>query len=334
MRPYNFIRGIALDALRSRVPGIHITFAVEQIDRIVVNPFHDRSQLQIAAPHGHLRIVLLGVVADKTQHHRPRRRLDRLEQDVDRELGAVFAQPEQVHGCAHLPGAGMGVVILPVAGMMPAKPQRDEAFNRHSDQICRAVTKKLCCTRVRGPDDPLGVRDENCIWRNLEEVIQSGLSELGPYVLSRSRCVLFRGIRRAHDWLRGVYPMINIIRSAPDCPSLLNGGNRIDWDRVRAPVRTAPYRAGILAGTHSQGCSFPSLRSASGFPWAIFESSLREGGCCFSISPEARSFMAERNSRAIFESSLREGGCCFSVSPEARSFMAERNSRPMRLTHV
>jgi hypothetical protein len=82
--------------------------------------------------------------------------------------------------------------------MPSAKPLGHQVLNGLAEKFGLSVTKKLRRARVRATNHPLGIRDKDCVWRDIEKVLQGGLSELGPSVLSRSRNIWFRRIRRAH----------------------------------------------------------------------------------------------------------------------------------------
>ena len=99
---------------------------------------------------------------------------------------------------AHLPRPGVRVVVFAMAGMAPAKALRHQVFDGLPEQLRLRVTKQFRRTRVRATDHPFGIRDKNRVGRNIKQILQRGMSELGPFVLGRSRCVLFRGIRWAH----------------------------------------------------------------------------------------------------------------------------------------
>jgi hypothetical protein len=92
----------------------------------------------------------------------------------------------------------MRIEIFAVTGMTAAKPQGDQVFDGLAEELDLRVTKKLGGTRIRATDYTLGVGDKDGVWRDIKKVLQGGLSELGPYVLSRSRCVWFRRISRTH----------------------------------------------------------------------------------------------------------------------------------------
>ena len=85
--------------------------------------------------------MLLGDVANDAEHSRARRSLERLQHDVDRKFGAVLAQSEEIHGRAHLAGAGMGMVIFAMRGMAHAEALRNEIFDGLADQLGLRVTK-------------------------------------------------------------------------------------------------------------------------------------------------------------------------------------------------
>lgn len=86
----------------------------------------------------------------------------------------------------------MGIIILPVGGMTRPEAFGNEGFDGMADQIRRGVTKQLRRTRVCRTNDAISIRDKYGIWRSREQVLQCKSSELGPFNLCRSRCVLIR----------------------------------------------------------------------------------------------------------------------------------------------
>jgi hypothetical protein len=45
---------------------------------------------------------------------------------------------------------------------------RDQFVNHHSDQFIMGVSKEFRRARVRLTDHPIGIRDNNRVWRDLE----------------------------------------------------------------------------------------------------------------------------------------------------------------------
>ncbi len=88
-----------------------------------------------------MRGALLGCVADEADHGRATLSLHGLEHDVDGELGAVFAQAEQIESGAHLAGAGVGTVILAMARMAVAETCRHQDLDWLADQLLGAETE-------------------------------------------------------------------------------------------------------------------------------------------------------------------------------------------------
>jgi hypothetical protein len=96
----------------------------------------------------------------------------------------------------------MGVVVFAMAGVAGAEAGGDQILDWLADELGLGVTKQLCRTRVCATDYAFGIRDKDRVWRDLEQVLQRGLSKLSLMVRRRCRCGLLRGIRRAHEWLQ------------------------------------------------------------------------------------------------------------------------------------
>ena len=129
----NLFRGIALDTLAARVPGDHVAVAIKKIERVVADAFDDGAQLLVVEAQGFQRGALFRYIAHKAQDHGTEEGVGRLEHDVDRELGAVLAQGEEVHRCAHLAGTRVGGVVFAVAGVVGAESGGHEVVDRQAD---------------------------------------------------------------------------------------------------------------------------------------------------------------------------------------------------------
>ena len=85
--------------------------------------------------------------------------------------------------------------------MPSAKAFRNQVLDRLAEKLDLRVSKQFRRPRVRTPNYAGGIRDKNRVGRNIKKILQRGMSELGLFVLSRSRRVLFWGIGKAHTWL-------------------------------------------------------------------------------------------------------------------------------------
>ena len=99
----------------------------------------------------------------------------------------------------------MCMIVFAVRRMTAPESLRHQILDGFPDEFVLSMTKEFAGTRVCRTDCASGIRDNYGVWRDLKEIFQRRMSELGPVVPSRSRCVLFRGIRRAH-------PGSNLIR--------------------------------------------------------------------------------------------------------------------------
>ena len=119
-------------------------------------------------PRTFLRLTLLGYVANDAQHSRALRGAERFEHNVDGKLGPVLAQTVEIQSRTHLAGTGMCVVVFAMRGVMPPKTIRHKTFNRFADQFSLCVTKQIDRTRIRGTDYAGGIRDKDCVRRDIE----------------------------------------------------------------------------------------------------------------------------------------------------------------------
>ncbi len=200
MQAQHFVSLVSLDALGAGVPGEDVAVAVEQINAVLADALDDGAQPRIVQPHSLLRRALLGGVADEGHHGRAVGGLHRLEHNVDGDFRAIFAQAEQIHGRAHLPGAGMGAVIFAMTGMAAAEARRHQHFYRLADQLFARVTEQLFGARVGCAHDAVSVGDEDRVRRELKKSLDGILGKTRMHTFVRTR-VLLGGIRRAHSVL-------------------------------------------------------------------------------------------------------------------------------------
>ena len=120
-----------------------------------------------------LRGPLLGHIANKTQHYRPRGRCRRLQQNIDRKLASILAQSEQIQSDPHLTRLGVGKIILPMVGMAVPKTLGNQAVNRQAFKLFLRIAEQFPGPRVRVADSSLLVGDDNPVRRKLEEVLEA-----------------------------------------------------------------------------------------------------------------------------------------------------------------
>ena len=141
MEAENLVRFVLLDSFSTRIPGHDTSIAVEEIDCVVANSFHNRTELGVVAPQGLKRGTLLGYITHEAQDDGAGRRFHGLEHDVDGEFATILAQPEEVHGSAHLAGSGVSVVVFAMAGVAAPETGRDQILNGLADEIRLHVTE-------------------------------------------------------------------------------------------------------------------------------------------------------------------------------------------------
>ena len=66
-----------------------------------------------------------------------------------------------------------------MARMPASEALRHQGFHVHPRKFRPGVTKQFRRARVRVADHPLGVRDKNCVWRELKEVLQRQMGNFG-----------------------------------------------------------------------------------------------------------------------------------------------------------
>ena len=135
------IRLVSLDALGAGVPGEDVALAIEHIDGILADTLDDGAQPRIIETQRLLRRTLLRGVADESHHCGTVRGFNRLEHNVDWDFRAVFAQPVEVEGRAHLPRARVCAVVFAMPGMAAAEARRHQHFYRLADQLFARVTE-------------------------------------------------------------------------------------------------------------------------------------------------------------------------------------------------
>ena len=86
--------------------------------------------------------MLLGDIANDAKHSGAAfGSLERLQHDVDRELGAIFAKAEEIQSRSHLAGSRMGMVIFAMRGVLAAESLRNEPVDWQAGQFGVGVTK-------------------------------------------------------------------------------------------------------------------------------------------------------------------------------------------------
>ncbi len=197
MQSQDFVCLVTLDAFGAGIPGEDVTVRIEQINGVLGDTFEDGPKAKVVLPQGLLRGALLGNVADEAHHRQTVFGLHRLEHDVDRELRAILAQAEEIHRRAHLPGAGVSAVVFAMAGMAAAEARGNEHLDVLTEKLLGGVAELLPCTRVRGADYPVSVRNEDRVRRELEEALDDVLGKALRDALF-SICGPPRGIQGTH----------------------------------------------------------------------------------------------------------------------------------------
>jgi hypothetical protein len=77
-----------------------------------------------------------------------------------------------------------------MGGVLTPETLRDQRLDGQFHQLSLCVPEEFFCPRVRRTDGPTGLRDEDRVGGECEEVLQSGLSELDPGLSGAGRWVL------------------------------------------------------------------------------------------------------------------------------------------------
>ena len=76
-------------------------------------------------------------------------------------------------------------------GMARPEAFGDQALNGLAEQLHLCVTEQLGGMRIRSADYAVAVRNKNRVGRNIEQILQRRLSNLGLVEFGPSRCCLF-----------------------------------------------------------------------------------------------------------------------------------------------
>ena len=177
-------------------------------------------------------------------------------------MPSFCADRKGAHGRAHLPRAGVGIVILAMCRMISSEAFWNEILDGLAVKLSLRVAEEFRCARIRATDDPIGIRDKNRVWRHLKQVLKRELRELGPVLPGGRRCSFFGGIRRAHV---AVIPSLGTYRVArgiaiqilwdislvPNLP----WAQHIDAEGTRFPLVGQWYISGkVRAGNLERAC--------------------------------------------------------------------------------
>ena len=74
----------------------------------------------------------------------------------------------------------MCIVVFSVARVALAEPLGYKVLDGLPEQFRLCVAKQFRCAWVRATNDPCGIRDKYRVGRNIKQILQRGVSELGP----------------------------------------------------------------------------------------------------------------------------------------------------------
>ena len=193
--------------------------------------------------------------------------LQRAQADLDRELGAVLAQPEQLEPDAHRARARLTEVAGAVPGMSPAKALRDEQLDPLADQLVSCVAEEPLRLGVDQDDAAVPVDDDHRVGRGLEQVPESffRLLALADVADRGGDQRLALGLERAQaDFDRKLGP---VLAQAGELEAGPHGPTRGSAKKfARCPGCASRMRSGIRISTglpsSSPSCSRTASRSA------------------------------------------------------------------------
>jgi hypothetical protein len=143
-------------------------FAVEDGERILNRL--DRAQQAIARePFGRFGALALGDVADRARDEAALLGLERAQADLDRELAAVTAEPEELQARAHAARVGRSRVPASVDLVLTAVARGDELLDRLPDELAARVAEERFGLRVDDRDAAALVHDDDGVGRRLEQ---------------------------------------------------------------------------------------------------------------------------------------------------------------------
>ena len=155
---------VAEDFRRTGIPACDDAVQIFSNDGIV-GRFHDGGELRRSL----LRPLARGDVDDDTENDRAAGRLNRVETDLHRHLGAILAQCEEIAPLAHRTRLGVAHVTGPIAWMGLAKALRHEHLHRLPDQLLAGVIEEFLGASIREQDATLGVGQQNGGGRSLDD---------------------------------------------------------------------------------------------------------------------------------------------------------------------
>ena len=128
----------------------------ERRPELVAHVREERGLGAIQLRHLELGLLAFGDVDDRRQHEGPLVGLDGVEADLDRDLGSVLAQAEEVTPDAHRSGLGIAEEVGPEAGVLAAELRRDQHLDALVQQLAAAVPEQLLGLGVDEDDLALG----------------------------------------------------------------------------------------------------------------------------------------------------------------------------------
>jgi hypothetical protein len=129
--------------------------------------------------HQVIALAGLGEVTDHGQGEVTGRGRHRAEAHLDRERGAVLAQPDQRCPITHRPGPGRPRVTGPVAAVGRPQVGRDERLNWTAGQVGVPIAKHLRYPAVDQDQPAIAVGQRHPVGERVDELEQHGLGD-GP----------------------------------------------------------------------------------------------------------------------------------------------------------
>src|SRR5207302_95318 len=96
----------------------------------------------------------------------------RAEADLDRKLGAVFAQAEEAEARSHGPNAGIGKVAVPVASMLLPIARRHENLDGLPKQFRARKAEEMLRLAIDEGDRAVFLNDDDGIGSGLQQAAE------------------------------------------------------------------------------------------------------------------------------------------------------------------
>jgi hypothetical protein len=145
-----------------------------------------------------LRLAPLGQVAGDGHHDPACADVDGGERDVDRELGAIFAQPDESEASSHPALSRCVDEARAMVAVRGAEALGNQDLHRLSVELVAVVAERGLGLRVRTDDPSVGVDGDDRVGSELEEAVEHRVA-----LAARSRLLAQRLVRALEIRLRG-----------------------------------------------------------------------------------------------------------------------------------